>query len=70
LFQDNAAGLAAFTLSLVANLWATSLIGCRAWYHRRLIKEYLHRGSGTRTLVEKTLALIAESGVLYCLIWV
>ncbi|KAI0314237.1 hypothetical protein OF83DRAFT_463500 [Amylostereum chailletii] len=69
LFQYDAAGLAAFTLSLVINLWATSLIGCRAWQHRRLIKEYLRR-SGTYNLVEKTLALIIESGILYCLTWI
>ncbi|KAI0318561.1 hypothetical protein OF83DRAFT_1171014 [Amylostereum chailletii] len=68
-FQDDAAGLAAYTLSLVTNLWATSLIGFRAWQHRRLIREHLH-GSGDRTLAEKVLALIAESGVLYCAIWI
>ncbi|KAJ7629034.1 hypothetical protein FB45DRAFT_47473 [Roridomyces roridus] len=31
-FQPNAFGLAALLVSLLSNLWATTLIGCKAWY--------------------------------------
>ncbi|KAI0314235.1 hypothetical protein OF83DRAFT_1085785 [Amylostereum chailletii] len=68
-FRYDAAGLSAFVLSLVLNLWATSLIGCRAWQHRRRIQRDLRR-SGPRTLVEKTMILFIESGVLYCALWI
>ncbi|TFK87851.1 hypothetical protein K466DRAFT_586036 [Polyporus arcularius HHB13444] len=57
--------------SLLTNAVATTLIAYRAWKHRRLIMSYLKaRGSSPRTQVERTLALLVESGVLFCAFWV
>ncbi|RDX42098.1 hypothetical protein OH76DRAFT_1363399, partial [Lentinus brumalis] len=55
--------------SLLTNTVATMLIAYRAWCHRRLILSYL-KGTSPRTQVERTLALLVESGVLFCAFWV
>ncbi|KAI0752553.1 hypothetical protein C8Q80DRAFT_461006 [Daedaleopsis nitida] len=61
-------GLAASVLSLVANGIATGMIAYKAWQHRRLV--HLSLGTGTpRSRVEKSLALLVESGSMYCLLW-
>ncbi|GJE87221.1 hypothetical protein PsYK624_033040 [Phanerochaete sordida] len=51
--------------SWFANLWATALIGSRAWQHRRHVLVHLH--SSFRSSTERVLLLLVESGVLYCL---
>ncbi|KAI0320552.1 hypothetical protein OF83DRAFT_1169255 [Amylostereum chailletii] len=68
LFGGDKVGLAVFILSFVTNVWSTSLIGFKAWQHRRVLKENLQAGSA-RTRVEKVLALLVESGAVYCVIW-
>ncbi|EIM82730.1 uncharacterized protein STEHIDRAFT_160360 [Stereum hirsutum FP-91666 SS1] len=55
--------------TLFTNLCATTLIAVKAWKHRVSIRKNLREGS-TRTSVEKILALLVESGVFYCFIWV
>ncbi|KAI0315164.1 hypothetical protein OF83DRAFT_1174081 [Amylostereum chailletii] len=56
-------------MSLASNLWATALIGYKAWLFRRNIGAHLHEG-GKRTMLEKILALLVESGAFYCGVWV
>ncbi|KAI0687967.1 hypothetical protein C8T65DRAFT_746850 [Cerioporus squamosus] len=68
MFSGDAWGIAAAISSLLTNVVATTLIAYRAWEHRRTIMSYL-RGSSRRTQVERTLALLVESGVLYCALW-
>ncbi|RDX42094.1 hypothetical protein OH76DRAFT_1488944 [Lentinus brumalis] len=55
--------------SLLTNVVATTLIAYRVWEHRRIIALYL-KGSSRRSQVERTLALLAESGLLYCVLCV
>ncbi|KAL1735484.1 hypothetical protein EV714DRAFT_267633 [Schizophyllum commune] len=56
-------------LLLATNIVATSLIGMKVWYHRRIIQGAL--GLFTqKTQAEKVLMLLLESGVAYCLLWV
>ncbi|KAK0480330.1 hypothetical protein IW261DRAFT_1477390 [Armillaria novae-zelandiae] len=58
-----------FTLS--TNVLATTLIGYRAWVHRRLIRS-LNGGSYSAAQVYgkiDILALLIESGALYCCTW-
>ncbi|KAI0030276.1 hypothetical protein K488DRAFT_54556, partial [Vararia minispora EC-137] len=68
-FSDTAIGTATLILSLASNLIATSLISWRAWRHRQEIRDHLISGT-RRTMVERLLALLVESGVLYCAVWV
>ncbi|KAI0687117.1 hypothetical protein C8T65DRAFT_590628, partial [Cerioporus squamosus] len=69
MFSGDAWGIAAALSSLLTNIVATTLIAYRAWYHRRTIMSYF-RGSPRHTQVERTLALLIESGLLYCALWV
>ncbi|KAI0754092.1 hypothetical protein C8Q80DRAFT_345519 [Daedaleopsis nitida] len=69
LFQGDATGIATCVLSLVTNFAATAVIGYKAWQHRRLIAKHLRLRS-RRSQVERVLALIVESGVIYCIIWI
>ncbi|KAI0317243.1 hypothetical protein OF83DRAFT_1172152 [Amylostereum chailletii] len=62
-------GLAILVNALVSNLWATGLVAFQAWQHRCLVRDNLAKGS-RRTTVEKILALLTESGAIYCVIWV
>ncbi|KAI0706657.1 hypothetical protein C8Q76DRAFT_801054 [Earliella scabrosa] len=68
-FAGDRWGMAATVLSLVTNCVATLLIAYRAWQHRALVKSQLRQGCPL-TRVERTLALLVESGVLYCALWV
>ena len=83
MYEGLPVGLATCVLSLSTNLLATVLVGYKAWYvsdssiivatltevlreSRRRLKGYLVAGSQ----VEKLLALLLESGAIYCGIWV
>ncbi|KAI0312905.1 hypothetical protein OF83DRAFT_1143802 [Amylostereum chailletii] len=68
LFTGNVYGAAAFLLSWTTNVWATSLIAMKAWRYRRFIVRHLDGGS-THTRMENVMALLVESGLLYCLFW-
>ncbi|KAI1791450.1 hypothetical protein LXA43DRAFT_429758 [Ganoderma leucocontextum] len=63
LFTNNGFGFIAICLSLFSNTASTSLVGYRAWKHRR----------DTRVLgatkVEGLLTLLIESGLAYCVLW-
>ena len=75
-----------WSLTIVTNILATLLVAWKAWsvkslvlnvtiaekwsrQHRRVIKKNLGKET-RRTRVEKILALLIESGFLYCIIWV
>ncbi|KAM5539183.1 hypothetical protein V8D89_007056 [Ganoderma adspersum] len=67
LLQDGLFLHACAVLSLVVNILATALIGYKAWVHRRLLGR--HFGHGRRkSRVVKSLALLVESGTIYCLL--
>ncbi|KAF9257702.1 hypothetical protein L218DRAFT_878875 [Marasmius fiardii PR-910] len=53
--------------SLLLNLSATGLIAYKAWCFRRWIKFDLKAIRGRRTRGERIIALLIESGVLYCI---
>ncbi|KAI0808383.1 hypothetical protein C8Q74DRAFT_1187428, partial [Fomes fomentarius] len=69
LYTGDKWGLAASIISLLTNVTATGLIAYKAWTHRRFIGSHLQMGS-TRTRAEKVLALLVESGIAYCFLWV
>ncbi|KAJ7091046.1 hypothetical protein C8R44DRAFT_750792 [Mycena epipterygia] len=50
------------TTSLLSNISATGLIGATAWRHRQAMITNFHK----RSRVNQVLALLIESGVLYC----
>ncbi|EIM84263.1 uncharacterized protein STEHIDRAFT_170004 [Stereum hirsutum FP-91666 SS1] len=68
-FQPNIFGLLALLLSLLSNIWATSLIGYKAWRHRKDIKSHLGSGGTAASAVRSIMALLVESGFLYCITW-
>ncbi|KAJ3551195.1 hypothetical protein NM688_g4851 [Phlebia brevispora] len=53
--------------SLVTNFTATGVISHMAWRHRRLIKEGLSRLKTRATRTQRVLALLIESGLVYCI---
>ncbi|KAI0258636.1 hypothetical protein BC834DRAFT_974942 [Gloeopeniophorella convolvens] len=55
-------------LSLASNLWAFVLIAWKAWYRRRLVKDF-HNEGFRGSPVGRTLALLLESGGVYSLLW-
>ncbi|EKM61611.1 uncharacterized protein PHACADRAFT_204776 [Phanerochaete carnosa HHB-10118-sp] len=68
-FTNDVYGLAAFVLSLLTNIWATSLISYKAWRHRNSVRRAFKGGSaGTRSA--KILMLFVDSGLLYCGLWI
>ncbi|EKM61697.1 uncharacterized protein PHACADRAFT_180788 [Phanerochaete carnosa HHB-10118-sp] len=67
-FVNDVYGFAAFVLSLLTNIWATSLIAYKAWHRRHLLRCAFGSGSvGTRS--SKILMLFVDSGLLYCGLW-
>ncbi|PIL28049.1 hypothetical protein GSI_09801 [Ganoderma sinense ZZ0214-1] len=64
LFGGEHYGSAAYALSLATNLLATLLVACKAWQSRRRLGAYLAAKIGG-SQVEKLLALLVESGVVY-----
>ncbi|TBU52920.1 hypothetical protein BD310DRAFT_861149 [Dichomitus squalens] len=68
LFSGVSWGSAATVFSLFMNTVATCFIGIKTWKHRQVMRKHL-AGSGVRTRVEKVMALLVESGVVYVLIW-
>ncbi|KAK7677335.1 hypothetical protein QCA50_018515 [Cerrena zonata] len=57
-----------WSLTMGTNGVATAMIAYKAWKHRRLIKRSLGPNA-RRTLVERILALLIESGFLYLAWW-
>ncbi|PIL29565.1 hypothetical protein GSI_08201 [Ganoderma sinense ZZ0214-1] len=61
-------GIAACALSLATNLLATLLVAYKAWESRRRLWGHFVVG-GTRAQVQQLLALLVESGAVYCALW-
>ncbi|EJD54813.1 hypothetical protein AURDEDRAFT_179871 [Auricularia subglabra TFB-10046 SS5] len=59
--------VANLTLTLITNIIATTLIANKAWKHRRLVRDHLKDAENRGHRAESVLALVVESGVLYCL---
>ncbi|VDB96626.1 unnamed protein product [Peniophora sp. CBMAI 1063] len=62
-------GLLALAASLGSNIVATCLVGNKAWRYRRQIVERFRHGV-SRTMAERVVGLLVESGALYCVVWV
>ncbi|KAI0059650.1 hypothetical protein BV25DRAFT_1063010 [Artomyces pyxidatus] len=62
-------GLAVWALTILTNIWATTLIAIRAWKHRRFVESMLGKGA-IHSRAEAALLMLIESGVLYVFIWV
>ncbi|KAI0319497.1 hypothetical protein OF83DRAFT_1281910 [Amylostereum chailletii] len=58
-----------FSLSVVANIWATAMIAYKAWQHRHDVRLYLNK-QVRKSAVEAVFLLLVESGVLYAAFWV
>ncbi|EIN09319.1 hypothetical protein PUNSTDRAFT_44689 [Punctularia strigosozonata HHB-11173 SS5] len=85
-FSYNIWGLVTSCSSMASNLIATGLIAYKGWSvcplrfssiatkvalrkHRRMIKQSLIEGS-TRTIAERALSILIESGAFYCCFWI
>ncbi|KAI0056961.1 hypothetical protein BV25DRAFT_1920599 [Artomyces pyxidatus] len=55
--------------TIATNVCATSLIAYKAWKYRVSVKAHLNEDNAA-TKVEKILALLVESGVVYCVMWI
>ncbi|PSR77964.1 hypothetical protein PHLCEN_2v7622 [Hermanssonia centrifuga] len=53
--------------SLLTNISATSIISHKTWVHRKAIQEGLRSIRNKSTKAERVLALLVESGIIYCL---
>ncbi|KAM5535325.1 hypothetical protein V8D89_011010, partial [Ganoderma adspersum] len=68
LFEGVPIGVATCVLSLSTNMLATLLVAYKSWQSRWRLKGYLFTNIGG-SQVEKFLALLTESGAIYCAIW-
>ncbi|KZV59878.1 hypothetical protein PENSPDRAFT_760281 [Peniophora sp. CONT] len=67
-YGSTSIGLAAAFVSLASNLCATALVGLKIWVHRRNFP--MHAQSGNRrTMVERVMELLVDSGIVYTAIW-
>ncbi|TBU40623.1 hypothetical protein BD309DRAFT_869917 [Dichomitus squalens] len=69
LYQGSDYGVAATGLSLATNVLATILVAYKFWDYRNVLRKYVVVGSQVMRL-EKALAMVLESGVAYCAIWI
>ncbi|KAM5545305.1 hypothetical protein V8D89_000918, partial [Ganoderma adspersum] len=69
LYEGSPYGVAATVLSLCTNLCATIAVALKAWYRRKTLKQYVVIGT-TASRTGKMFALLVESGVIYCAIWI
>ncbi|EIM91596.1 uncharacterized protein STEHIDRAFT_165852 [Stereum hirsutum FP-91666 SS1] len=58
-----------WSLSLATNMLTTAMVAFKSWRHRKTLRKMLGRGS-PKTRAEKVMALLVESGAMYCVIWV
>ncbi|KAE9395546.1 hypothetical protein BT96DRAFT_997570 [Gymnopus androsaceus JB14] len=55
---------------LITNLVTTFSIAYKAWIHRRNLRLLLSGTGTTFTRVQKVLMLLADSGIVYCALWI
>ncbi|SJL02425.1 uncharacterized protein ARMOST_05752 [Armillaria ostoyae] len=58
--------VANLVLSLLTNIFSTSIIGIKAWHHRHWVTSELQLKRKNITTAERILALLVESGIIYC----
>ncbi|KAH9006704.1 hypothetical protein EDB83DRAFT_2681946 [Lactarius deliciosus] len=68
-FQSDQGPLIMVGPTLTTNLVSTGLIAWKAWEHRVEVKKHLGEAS-TSVRMERVFALLVESGVLYCCVWI
>ncbi|KZV66951.1 hypothetical protein PENSPDRAFT_688549 [Peniophora sp. CONT] len=68
IYGGNYLGLAAAFVSLASNACATVLVGLKVWLHRRQLSKHV-RSDSSRTLAERVMELLVDSGVAYTSIW-
>ncbi|KAK0461718.1 uncharacterized protein EV420DRAFT_1526815 [Desarmillaria tabescens] len=54
-------------LSLLTNIFSTSIVGIKAWHHRHWVTSELQMRRRNITVAERVLTLLVESGIIYCL---
>ncbi|KAK0444380.1 hypothetical protein EV421DRAFT_2018673, partial [Armillaria borealis] len=59
--------VANLVLSLLTNIFSTSIIGIKAWHHRHWVTSELLLKRKNITTAERIFALLVESGIIYCL---
>ncbi|KAK0230367.1 hypothetical protein IW262DRAFT_397172 [Armillaria fumosa] len=59
--------VANLVLSLLTNIFSTSIIGIKAWHNRHWITSELPLKRKNITTSERIFALLVESGIIYCL---
>ncbi|KAI1781614.1 hypothetical protein LXA43DRAFT_669931 [Ganoderma leucocontextum] len=69
LFIGNYFGFVSSMVTLLTNVVATGLIGYQAWVHSRMVRECHLNLLPSRVGVRALLALLIESGILYCIVW-
>ncbi|PIL24589.1 hypothetical protein GSI_12473 [Ganoderma sinense ZZ0214-1] len=69
-FVGNFFGFVSSMVTLLTNVAATTIIGYQAWVHSRLAREFRLNLLPSRVGVHALLALLVESGILYCVLWV
>ncbi|KAJ7822516.1 hypothetical protein B0H14DRAFT_2370691, partial [Mycena olivaceomarginata] len=62
--------LVVWALSVATNITCTILIAFKAWYHRKMMREFNLSAPHSRTSTERILSLLVESGFIYTLLWV
>ncbi|PBK66936.1 hypothetical protein ARMSODRAFT_938665 [Armillaria solidipes] len=58
--------VANLVLSLLTNIFSTSIVGIKAWHHRHWVTSELQLRRRNTTTAERILALLVESGIIYC----
>ncbi|KAI0051430.1 hypothetical protein FA95DRAFT_1569932 [Auriscalpium vulgare] len=61
-------GIGVWVFTTLTNIWATFLIGIKAWQYRRFVRSLMGKAS-MLTKAERGLALLIESGLLYVFLW-
>ncbi|KAI5825339.1 hypothetical protein K523DRAFT_323814, partial [Schizophyllum commune Tattone D] len=51
------------------NIVACAMVGIKVWDYRQNVKAYIGNAGNHGASIERTLLLILESGVVYCLLW-
>ncbi|PBL02983.1 hypothetical protein ARMGADRAFT_1058229 [Armillaria gallica] len=59
--------VANLVMSLLTNICSTSIVGIKAWHHRHWVTSELQLKRKNITTAERILALLVESGIIYCL---
>ncbi|PBK66931.1 hypothetical protein ARMSODRAFT_959602 [Armillaria solidipes] len=59
--------VANLVLSLLTNIFSTSIIGIKTWHHRHWVTSELQLKRKNITAAERIFALLVESGIIYCL---